>query len=228
MSPQKEVTPRLLARIFELSGGASLTANIALVRNNAKLGAEIARALVSQPRAPPYRRLTQGGNGSCRQINRNAGVLGSIRSNFLAGLAVIAPGVLTVWLVWNVVTWIDGIVMPLIPRRFHPDVLTGWDVPGLGVVIFLVFTVVMGYFTKGFIGRTLVIWSERIVEAMPVVRSIYNAVKQIADTVLARTAPTFDRACLIGIPPQGDVGPPRSSPPPRAAKSVTGCRMARS
>jgi len=48
----KEVTPRLLARIFELSGGASLTANIALVRNNAKLGAEIARALVSQPRAP--------------------------------------------------------------------------------------------------------------------------------------------------------------------------------
>jgi len=76
-------------------------------------------------------------------------------------------------------------------------------VPGLGVVIFLVFTVVMGYFTKGFIGRTLVIWSERIVEAMPVVRSIYNAVKQIADTVLARTAPTFDRACLIEYPRKG-------------------------
>jgi uncharacterized membrane protein len=131
------------------------------------------------------------------------GLLGSIRSNFLAGLAVIAPGVLTVWLVWNVVTWIDGIVMPMIPRRFHPDVLTGWDVPGLGVVIFLVFTVVMGYFTKGFIGRTLVIWSERIVEAMPVVRSIYNAVKQIADTVLARSAPTFDRACLIEYPRKG-------------------------
>jgi len=120
------------------------------------------------------------------------GLLGSIRSNFLAGLAVIAPGVLTVWLVWNVVTWIDGIVMPMIPH-----------VPGLGVVIFLVFTVVMGYFTKGFIGRTLVIWSERIVEAMPVVRSIYNAVKQIADTVLARSAPTFDRACLIEYPRKG-------------------------
>jgi pseudouridine-5'-phosphate glycosidase len=48
----KEVTPRLLARIFELSGGASLTANIALVRNNARLGAEIARALASQAAQP--------------------------------------------------------------------------------------------------------------------------------------------------------------------------------
>ncbi|MCC1482228.1 DUF502 domain-containing protein [Roseibaca sp. Y0-43] len=131
------------------------------------------------------------------------GLLGSIRSNFLAGLAVIAPGVLTVWLVWNVVTWIDGIVMPLIPARFQPEVLTGWDVPGVGVAIFLIFTVVMGYFTKGFIGRTLVGWGERIVEAMPVVRSIYNAVKQIADTILARSAPTFDRACLVEYPRKG-------------------------
>lgn len=131
------------------------------------------------------------------------GFLGSIRSNFLAGLAVIAPGVLTVWLVWNVVTWIDGIVMPLIPRRFQPEVLTGWDVPGVGVALFLVFTLVMGYFTKGFIGRTLVGWGERIVEAMPIVRSIYNAVKQIADTILARTAPTFDRVCLVEYPRKG-------------------------
>lgn len=41
----KSVTPFLLARIFELTGGASLTANIALVRNNARLAAEIAKKL---------------------------------------------------------------------------------------------------------------------------------------------------------------------------------------
>lgn len=49
----KEVTPRLLARMYELSAGASLTANIALVRNNARLGAEIACALVSDT-SPPH------------------------------------------------------------------------------------------------------------------------------------------------------------------------------
>ena len=48
----KDVTPRLLARIYALSGGASLTANIALVRNNARLGAAIARALASDSPSP--------------------------------------------------------------------------------------------------------------------------------------------------------------------------------
>ena len=131
------------------------------------------------------------------------GLIASLRGNFLAGLAVIAPGVLTIWLVWAVITWIDGIVLPLIPSRFRPEALTGWDIPGVGVVVFVIFTLVMGYFTKGLIGRTLVNWGERIVEAMPVIRSIYNAVKQIADTILSRQAPTFDKACLVQYPRPG-------------------------
>ncbi len=131
------------------------------------------------------------------------GLVASLRGNFLAGLAVIAPAVLTIWLVWNVITWIDGLVMPLIPRRLRPEVVLGLDIPGVGVVLFFVFTLVMGYFTKGLIGRTLVAWGERIVEAMPVIRSIYNAVKQIADTILSRQAPTFDRACLVQYPRPG-------------------------
>ncbi|WP_071795497.1 DUF502 domain-containing protein [Natronohydrobacter thiooxidans] len=131
------------------------------------------------------------------------GLIASLRGNFLAGLAVIAPGVLTIWLVWNVITWIDGLVLPMIPRRFHPVALTGWDIPGIGVILFFAFTLIMGYFTKGLIGRTLVHWGERIVEAMPVVRSIYNAVKQIADTILARKTPSFNRACLVQYPRPG-------------------------
>lgn len=131
------------------------------------------------------------------------GLMASLRGNFLAGLAVIAPGVLTIWLVWNVITWIDGIVLNFIPSRFHPQTMIGWDVPGVGVVVFFVFTLVMGYFTKGLIGRTLVGWGERIVETMPIIRSIYNAVKQIAETVIARKTPSFERACLVQYPRKG-------------------------
>ncbi len=131
------------------------------------------------------------------------GLVASLRGNFLAGLAVIAPGVLTIWLVWNVITWIDGIVLNFIPNRFHPQTMIGWDIPGVGVVVFFIFTLVMGYFTKGLIGRTLVGWGERIVETMPVIRSIYNAVKQIAETVIARKTPSFERACLVQYPRKG-------------------------
>lgn len=129
--------------------------------------------------------------------------LTDLRNTFLAGLAVITPAILTVWLVWNVVTWIDSRVLMFIPRRFHPQTMIGWDVPGVGVVVFVVFALVMGYFTRGLIGRTLVNWGERIVETMPIIRSIYNAVKQIADTILSRQAPSFDRACLVQYPRPG-------------------------
>lgn len=135
--------------------------------------------------------------------HKQRGLLAWLRNTFIAGLAVIAPGILTVWLVWNVVTWIDGLVLPLIPERFHTQTLIGWDVPGVGVAVFLIFTLIMGYLTRGFVGRTIVGWGERIVETMPIVRTIYNAVKQIADTILSRTAPTFDRACLIEYPRPG-------------------------
>ncbi|WP_297107979.1 pseudouridine-5'-phosphate glycosidase [uncultured Devosia sp.] len=48
----KATTPFLLQRIFELTGGKSLTSNIALVKNNARVAAEIAVALAAQPAAP--------------------------------------------------------------------------------------------------------------------------------------------------------------------------------
>ncbi len=130
-------------------------------------------------------------------------LIGRLRTNFLTGLAVIAPAVLTIWVVWTVINWFDGWVLPFIPRAYRPETLLGWDIPGVGVVLFLVFAIMVGAFAKGLIGRSLIYWSERIVERMPVVRSIYNAVKQIADTILARSQPTFDRACLVQYPRPG-------------------------
>lgn len=130
-------------------------------------------------------------------------LMGRLRGNFLTGLAVIAPAVLTLWVVWTAITWIDGLVLPLIPRAYRPEALLGWDVPGVGVVVFLVFTVAAGAFAKGLIGRSLINVGEWIVERMPVVSTIYNAVKQIAETILSRSQPTFDRACLVEYPRRG-------------------------
>lgn len=130
-------------------------------------------------------------------------LLGRLRNNFLTGLAVIAPAVLTLWLIWTVVNWLDSLVIPFIPRVYRPEELLGLDLPGTGVLAFLVFTVAVGYFAKGLIGRSLINFGERVVERLPLVRTIYNAVKQIADTLLSRTAPTFDRACLVQYPRPG-------------------------
>ncbi|GAW35044.1 hypothetical protein RA2_02103 [Roseovarius sp. A-2] len=125
---------------------------------------------------------------------------GGLRTSFLTGLVVIAPVGLTIWLMWTLIGWVDGFVLPLIPDRYQPEQYIGINLRGLGVVIFLIFTVLVGWVAKGLIGRSLIRFAESLVNRMPVVRSIYSGVKQMAETVFAQTESSFEKACLIQYP----------------------------
>ena len=141
------------------------------------------------------------------------GVLARLRASFLTGLVVIAPVGLTIWLIWTVVGWIDGFVLPLVPEVYHPDRMLqdylGLDpsvqinVRGLGVVIFLLFTIIVGWMAKGIMGRSLIRFAEGLVERTPVVRSIYSGIKQISETIFAQSERSFETACLIEYPRRG-------------------------
>lgn len=130
-------------------------------------------------------------------------MVGSLRANFLTGLVVIAPIGLTIWLIWAVIGWVDGFVLPFVPNRFKPEQYIGINLRGVGVIFFLVFTVLVGYFAKGLIGRSLLRWAESLVNNMPVVRSVYSGLKQIAETVFAQTESSFDQAVLVEYPRRG-------------------------
>ncbi len=147
------------------------------------------------------------------QAPRRPGLFARLRAAFLTGLVVIAPVGLTVWLIWSVVGWIDGFVLPLVPGPYQPDHLIqdllGLDrsaqinVRGIGVVIFLIFTIVIGWMAKGLIGRSILRFAESLVERTPVVRSIYSGIKQISETVFAQSERSFENACLIEYPRKG-------------------------
>lgn len=146
---------------------------------------------------------------------RAPGLLARLRGNFLAGLIIIAPIGLTFYLIWTVVGWIDSWVWPFVPDAYQPEQLVnrffgseGGDpinvnVRGIGVVIFFVFTMLVGWIGKGLLGRSMLRFGERLVDRMPVVRSIYNGVKQIAETVFSQRDTSFDKACLIEYPRKG-------------------------
>ena len=137
--------------------------------------------------------------------------ISGFRNSFLTGVVVIAPVGLTVWLVWTVIGWVDGFVLPFVPSQYQPEELLkailGEDVRvnirGLGVVFFLVFTTFIGWIAKGLLGRTFIRSAENIVNRMPVVRSVYSGVKQIAETVFAQADRSFEKACLIEYPRRG-------------------------
>ncbi|MDQ2092799.1 DUF502 domain-containing protein [Rhodalgimonas zhirmunskyi] len=146
-----------------------------------------------------------------------------LRNNFLTGLVVVVPIAITMWLIWTFVGWIDSWVLPFVPGKYHPDVLINrwfggqawfqWlfgtedvhvNIRGLGVVVFLIFTVIVGWLAKGFIGRRFLAYGESLVDRMPVVRSLYNGIKQIAETVFATSNEAkFDKACLVEYPRKG-------------------------
>ena len=136
-----------------------------------------------------------------------------IRASFLTGLVVIAPVGLTIWLIWTVIGWIDGIVLPMVPLAYHPDRLIqtyfGLDpsaqinVRGIGVIIFLLFTVIVGWLAKGIIGRSFIRFAESLVERTPVVRTIYSGIKQISETIFAQSERSFETACMIEYPRKG-------------------------
>ncbi len=139
------------------------------------------------------------------------GLLAGLRANFLTGLIVILPIGLTVYLIWSAIGWIDSWVLPFIPAGYRPDVMLGEalrqgapvPIRGLGVIVFLVFTIIVGWLAKGLIGRTVIRRAERVVDRMPVVRSLYTGLKQIAETVFAQSEKTFQHACLVEYPRKG-------------------------
>lgn len=130
-------------------------------------------------------------------------MFGGLRASFLTGLVVLAPIGLTAWLIWTVAGWVDSWVLPFVPGYLRPDQYIGMNVRGVGVVIFLIFTIVVGWMAKGLIGRSLLRWAEHLVDRTPVVRSVYNAVKQIAETVFSQSDTSFDQACLVEYPRKG-------------------------
>ncbi len=137
------------------------------------------------------------------------GLFASIRSNFLTGLIVIAPIGITIWLIWSLTGWIDSWVLPFIPDAYNPSMLINrWtgveiNIRGIGVVTFLIFTFLVGWLAKGLIGRSMIRWAESLVLSIPLIRSLYSGLKQIAETILQQGQQNFDKACLVEYPRKG-------------------------
>ncbi|MBC2835546.1 DUF502 domain-containing protein [Paragemmobacter straminiformis] len=139
------------------------------------------------------------------------GFLAGLRTSFLTGLVVVLPVGLTLWLTWSAIGWLDGWILPLIPAAYQPEAIVHrifgpeatFPLRGVGVAVFLVFTVIIGWMARGLIGRSLVRQAEALVDRVPVVRSVYGGFKQIAETVFSQKEKSFDRTCLIRFPQEG-------------------------
>lgn len=126
----------------------------------------------------------------------------SLRSYLLAGLVVWLPILITIGVLRFIVDLLDN-TLALIPKNYQPEHLLGINIPGFGVILSLILLVGTGIFATNFFGQRLVSWGESILSRIPLVRSIYNAVKQVINTVLSSNGDAFRKVLLIEYPRKG-------------------------
>jgi uncharacterized membrane protein len=127
----------------------------------------------------------------------------SLRGYFLAGILVTAPIAITIYLTWSFLMFIDTNVSRLIPAHYNPNSYLPFSVPGLGLIIAIAFFIMAGWFARNFLGRLTIRASEYLLDKMPIVRTVYGALKQIFETVMASKSQAFRDVVMFEYPRKG-------------------------
>ena len=126
-----------------------------------------------------------------------------LRNYFLTGFVICAPLVITIYLTWTIIEWVDSWVKPYIPSVYNPDAYLPFQVPGFGLIVALFLITIIGFLTANLVGRTVVGFGERLLARMPVVRNVYSALKQIFETVFRENSESFQKVAIVEYPRKG-------------------------
>ncbi|MDR2625568.1 MAG: DUF502 domain-containing protein [Zoogloeaceae bacterium] len=121
---------------------------------------------------------------------------------FIAGLLIWVPLVITFWVLSMIINTMDQSLL-LLPEALHPIHLLGFNLPGIGTVLTLGVIFVTGLLATNLIGQRLVRSWEQVLARIPVVNSLYNAIKQVSDTILSPAGNAFRKALLVQYPREG-------------------------
>jgi uncharacterized membrane protein len=136
--------------------------------------------------------------------------LGHWRANFLTGLAVLLPSVITL----AVIKWLFGTIASLtdlllffLPRGLtHEDVGRGpmfwyWSVAALALAVVLVSC--MGLLTRYYIGKRMIEWLDTTMLRVPLLNKIYGTIKQVNEAFSTGKRTSFKTVVLVEFPREG-------------------------
>lgn len=125
-----------------------------------------------------------------------------LRRYFVAGLLVWLPIVATVAILAFAIGLIDRSLL-LLPPQYRPENLIGFEIPGLGVILTFTLLLVTGLVVTNIFGRKLVGAWESVLARIPLVRSVYGAIKQITTSLFADASQSFREVVLVEYPRRG-------------------------
>ena len=113
---------------------------------------------------------------------------------FLAGIVLTVPTALAFFLLKMLVNYIDRVSRPFVEHLFHVQI------PGIGLIVTLLLVFLVGMFSTNFLGKKFVALGEKVVEKIPLVRSVYASVKQIIELFFSTKDKPFQQVVLVPYP----------------------------
>lgn len=128
--------------------------------------------------------------------------MSTFKKYLIAGLLVWLPLAATLFIIGLFIELLDRTIL-LLPESYRPESLLGFHVPGMGVFLALGVLLLTGMLAANLLGRKTVELWENILNRIPLVRSIYNSVKQISSTILTSSGKSFRKVVLVEYPRDG-------------------------
>ncbi len=108
----------------------------------------------------------------------------SIRNNFIAGVVVLIPIGITLYLTLFFIKLLSNIL----PNEINPNHYLPYNIPGLEILISLFIITFIGWLSLSFIGKRLFNFFETILNKIPILRTIYSAVDQLTETFTKKSS----------------------------------------
>ena len=125
-------------------------------------------------------------------------ILIKIRNNFIAGIVVLIPIGITVYLT----LFLISISANILPKEINPNNYLPYNIPGLEILISVILITCIGWLSLSFIGKKLLLIFNNILKKIPILRTIYSAIGQMTET-LTKKDNNSKNVVLIEYPRKG-------------------------
>lgn len=116
---------------------------------------------------------------------------------FLAGVTAILPIGLTIFILYYLFMIVDSLSAGIV-QFFY-----GKRIVGVGFLTTIIFIFIVGFITKNYLGQKLLVFIEKTISKIPVVQSIYSAIKEVSKMISSNDGKKFSKVVCIDFPSNG-------------------------
>ena len=133
-----------------------------------------------------------------KKSQKKRSVLARLRNNFIAGVVVLIPIGITVFLT----LFITKISSKILPKELNPNHYLPYDIPGVEIIISIILITFIGWLSLSLIGKKLLEIFNNILKRIPILRTIYSAFEQMLD-IFTKSDENKKNVVLVEYPRKG-------------------------